>query len=92
VPPTITAGEPFSLTVTVQDVYGNTVTGYLGTVHFVLTGPAAAMAAYTFTAADMGNHTFTNLVLSQAGDYMLTATDAADPDLAGSVAFTVGPV
>jgi hypothetical protein len=89
--PSVTAGVPFSITVTVQDAYGNTVTGYLGTVHFTLTGPAMAMANYTFTAADRGSHTFSNLVLNQAGTYTLTGTDTADPTLTGSTMFTVVP-
>jgi hypothetical protein len=89
VPDTITAGMPFAITVTVQDAYGNTVTDYVGTVHFTLTGQATAQADYTFTASDMGSHTFSNLVLSQAGDYTLTATDEADPTISGSSFFTV---
>jgi hypothetical protein len=89
VPGTITAGVPFAITVTVQDAYGNTVTGYTGTVHFTLTGPAMAQADYTFTAADMGSHTFNNLVLSQAGDYTLTGMDTGDPTVGGSTLFTV---
>jgi hypothetical protein len=89
VPSTITAGVPFSITVTVQDAYGNTVSGYQGTVHFALTGPAMAQADYTFTAADQGSHTFNNLVLNQPGMYTLTATDTAEPMLTGSAMFTV---
>ena len=89
VPSTMTAGVPFAITVTVQDAYGNTVTGYPGTVHFTLTGPAMAMANYTFTASDMGSHTFNNLVLSQPGDYTLTGMDATDPTVTGSIMFTV---
>jgi hypothetical protein len=89
VPGTITAGVPFSITVTIQDAYGNTATGYTGTVHFTLTGPAMAQANYTFTAVDMGSHTFSNLVLNQAGDYTLTGMDIADPMVRGSTMFTV---
>jgi hypothetical protein len=92
VPGSITAGVPFSITVTVQDAYGNTVTDYMGTVHFTLTGPAMAQADYTFTASDMGSHTFTYVVLSQAGDYTLTGMDQEDPNISGSTLFTVsGP-
>jgi hypothetical protein len=91
VTPTIPAGTPFSITVTVQDAYGNTVTGYAGTIHFTLTGPVMPTADYTFTTTDIGTHAFSNLVLRQSGLYTLTATDAADPDLTGSVAFAVGP-
>jgi hypothetical protein len=89
VPATVTAGVPFAITVTVQDAYGNTVTGYTGTVHFTLTGPAMAQADYTFTASDMGSHTFSNLMLSQAGDYTLGGMDSADPTVSGSTSFTV---
>jgi hypothetical protein len=89
VAPALTAGVPFAITVTVQDAYGNTVTGYMGTVHFQLTGPVTGTADYTFTATDMGSHTFSNLVLSQPGSYILTATDENDPLLSGSASFTV---
>jgi hypothetical protein len=85
----LTAGVPFAITVTVQNTYGNTVTGYVGTVHFMLTGAAMAMADYTFTAADMGSHTFSPLVLSHAGDYTLTGMDTADPNLSGITLFAV---
>jgi hypothetical protein len=88
VPSSVTAGAPFSLTVTVQDAYGNTVTGYMDTVHFQLTGPVMPSANYTFTADDMGSHTFDGLVLNQQGDYTLTATD---PMLSGTLMFTVSP-
>jgi hypothetical protein len=89
VPSSVTAGAPFSVVVTVQDMYGNTVTGYTGTVHFQLTGPMMASADYTFTAADMGSHTFGGLLLNQPGDFTLTATDSADPMVSGTLMFTV---
>jgi hypothetical protein len=89
VPTAITAGVPFALTVTVQDAYGNTVTGYQGRVHFTLTGPAMAQADYTFTATDMGSHTFNNVVLRQEGDYTLAGMDSADPTISGSTFLTV---
>jgi hypothetical protein len=85
----ITAGVPFAITVTVQDAYGNTETGYQGMVHFTLTGPAMAQADYTFAATDMGSHTFNNLTLGQAGDYTLAGMDSADPTISSSTPFTV---
>src|SRR5205823_2385580 len=33
-PPTATGGTPFAFSVTAQDAFDNTVTGYGGTVHF----------------------------------------------------------
>ena len=63
-PSNVTAGRAFSLTITVQDAYGNVVTGYTGTIHFESTdGTATLPANYTFKAADNGVHTFTGLVL-----------------------------
>src|SRR5439155_1678843 len=62
-PATATAGSAFSITVTAQDTYGNTATGYTGTVHFTKTdsGSGTAVPAnYTFVAGDSGVHTFTN--------------------------------
>jgi hypothetical protein len=61
-PATVTAGTPFSYTVTAEDAFGNVETGSTGTVHFT---PSSADARavlppdYTFTAADAGVHTFT---------------------------------
>jgi hypothetical protein len=89
VPNSITAGVRFAITVTVQDGYGNTVTDYAGTVHFMLTGQAMAQADYTFTTSDMGSRTF-NVVLSQPGDYTLTGSDP-DAGIDGSVSFPVDP-
>jgi hypothetical protein len=88
VPSTITAGVPFAITVTIQDAYSNTVTGYTGRVQFAASNGQSA--AYTFTAADMGSHTFHGVVLNQPGTYTVTGTDTMDPSLTGSITFTVG--
>src|SRR5262249_5042489 len=61
-PAAVTAGTPFSCTITAEDKFGNVETGYAGTVHFsASTADAQAIlpADYTFTAADAGTHTFT---------------------------------
>ena len=56
---TQTAGTAQSLTVTAQDAYGNTATGYTGTVHFTSSdGSATLPANYTFLAGDAGVHSF----------------------------------
>jgi subtilisin-like proprotein convertase family protein len=44
-PATATAGTAFSVTVTAQDAYGNTATGYTGTVHFTSTDAQAVLPA-----------------------------------------------
>ncbi len=70
------AGVAGSVTVTAKDPYGNTVTAYLGTVHFSSSDPQAVLPAmYTFVAADNGMHTF-SATLKTAGSQSLTATDA----------------
>jgi hypothetical protein len=88
----VTAGVPFTITVTVQDAYGNTAIGYMGTVHFTAYngGALVAMADYTFPSTDSGQHTFTELVLHQPGDYTITGSDP-DAGIDGSVSFAVDP-
>jgi hypothetical protein len=89
---TVTAGVPFAITVTVEDIYGNTVTDFTDTVHFAASraGDVFASRDYAFTAADAGQHTFTGLVLDQPGDYTITGDDAM-AGIRGSVSFTVNP-
>jgi hypothetical protein len=87
-PSTVTAGTPFSITVTMQDVYNNTVTGYTGTVHF--TTSQGAQADYTFTPADMGSRTFT-VTLVHAGTLTVTGTDTGGSGATGTTQITVTP-
>ena len=85
-PSRVTAGVAFSLTVTVQDAYGNVVTGYTGTIHFKSTDTTATLPGdYTFTAADKGMHTFTGLVLRKKGKQTITITDTLNSSITGSV-------
>jgi hypothetical protein len=72
------AGTPFDVTVTALDPYGNTATGYLGSVTFTSADPygASLPADYTFGAADAGAHTFPGgATLYTAGTWDVTATD-----------------
>ena len=70
------AGTSFNVTMTALDPYGNTASGFRGTVHFSSTDPRASLPAdYTFTAADNGVHTFSGVVLLAAGNRSVTATD-----------------
>ncbi len=81
-PVSVSAGVPFSLTVTVEDAYGNVVVGYTGTIHFSSTDSRATLPAnYTFTAADAGVHTFTGLVLRKKGYQMISITDTHNSSL-----------
>ena len=98
-PTVLTAGVGQSFTVTVRDTFGNVVTGYMGTVGLTtqLTGTTTATAAtfsnspYTFTAADMGSHTFT-VAPELAASQTLTVTDTKAPAVtATSAPFNVTP-
>jgi hypothetical protein len=83
-----TAGKALNVTVTAQDAYGNTVTGYRGTVQFTSTDAQAVLPAnYTFTATDAGKHTF-SVPLNTAGSQTVTVTDTAN----GAVTGTSGTV
>src|SRR5262249_44866039 len=58
-PTPVTAGNSYNFTVTALDQYGNTNTGYTGTVTFSSSARKAVLpASYTFTSADKGVHTF----------------------------------
>ncbi len=72
------AGTPFDVTVTVQDVYGNTVTDYSGTVTFSSQDPYGATlpADYSFQPEDQGTATFPGgATLYTAGTWDVSATD-----------------
>ncbi len=74
----VTAGVPSTtLTVEARNAAGGVYTGYRGTIRFTSTDASAVLpAAYTFTAADAGLHTF-SVTLRTAGEQGITATDAA---------------
>src|SRR5262249_25697293 len=77
-PATITAGTAFDVTVKAVDMFGQTALGYRGTVTFSTTDPDPGVvlpAAYTFTAADQGMHTFGGFTLITPGAQTLTVED-----------------
>jgi hypothetical protein len=85
-PSSVKAGVAFSMTLTVEDVYGNVVTGYTRTVHFSGTDTRARLPKnHTFAAADKGVHTCTGLILRKKGSQKITITDTHDRSLTGSI-------
>jgi fibronectin type 3 domain-containing protein len=90
---TVTAGAPFTVTVTAFDAYGNKANGYRGTVHFTSTDPNAVLPGnYTFTATDSGKHVFTNaFTLTKVGTQTITATDTVTGSITGSISKWVKP-
>jgi hypothetical protein len=74
---TSTAGVAQSFTVVAKDAYGNTATGYTGTVRFGSTDPQAMLPSeYAFTTTDAGKHAF-GVTFKTAGYPRLTASDVA---------------
>jgi hypothetical protein len=67
--------------VTAQDAYGNTATGYTGTVHFASSDPRASLPADS--RLTNGTATFA-AVLYTAGSQSVTATDTANGNLMGT--------
>src|SRR5439155_420196 len=66
-----TAGTAFSVTVTAQDQFGNTVTNYAGTVHFTSSDGQAVLPA---------NSTLTN----GAGTFSVTLKTSGNQTIAGT--------
>jgi ELWxxDGT repeat protein len=91
-PSPVTAGVANNFTVTAKDVYGNTATGYRGTVRFTSTDTKAALpASYIFTSTDSGVHTFT-ATLKTVGTQSITATDIRTITITGTQSgITVNP-
>ena len=76
--PTIaTAGTPFSVTIRAEDAFGNTASGYTGTVSFSSSDPAAFLPTpYTFTTNDFGAKTLGGVILRATGTQTITVSDS----------------
>lgn len=84
-PPSAEHNTSYTFTVTAVDSYGNTVTGYLGTVEFSNTGGTALLPGpSTFTAADKGKATFKATLETVGSGQSLTATDENDASITGT--------
>ncbi|WP_257449162.1 lamin tail domain-containing protein [Archangium lipolyticum] len=74
-PGTTVASSAISVTVKVFDAYDNPAEGYAGSVALSSNDTAAELpAAWPFTAADKGQHTFDGVVLKTAGSRTVTAS------------------
>src|SRR5207302_11138509 len=71
-----TAGTSSPFTVTTQDPYANTATGYAGTVHFSSSDVSAAVVLPADSTLTSGQGSF-SATLIKAGAQTLTASDAA---------------
>jgi hypothetical protein len=91
IPSATVAGTPLTAVVSAVDGQGNVATDFNGTLHFSSTDPGAALPAdYTFTAADLGTHSF-QLELTRAAATTLTVTSAGLPPVSATVAVAHAP-
>jgi hypothetical protein len=88
VPDTVTAGQPFAITVQAVDESGNPAPGYRGTVTVTSDDPQGNSVSHTFVVEDSGTSVFTGLVLKTAGAVTLLAGDGT---LSGSASVLVDP-
>ena len=71
------------MTVTANDSYGDTATGYRGTVHFAPTDPRSVLPSdHTFTQADAGTQSF-GATLDSLGVQTVRACDTVPSAIAG---------
>jgi hypothetical protein len=85
------AGTGQSVTVTALDAYGNTASGYGGTVWFTSTDSQASLpGALTFSAANAGVRTAT-VMLKTAGARQVVVTDTATASLTDRQTVVVSP-
>jgi hypothetical protein len=88
-PTTITAGVAGSFIVTARDNFGNTATGYAGTVHFSSSDAQATLPANA--SLTNGTRTF-SATLKTASTQSLTATDTVTSSIGGTQSnITVNP-
>jgi hypothetical protein len=93
-PASVKPGNPFTITITALTAGNQPDALYTGTVQFTSSDLSAMLpAAYQFTLADGGTHTFT-VTLNTTGSQIITATDQAHNTITGTASPTVnaGPV
>jgi cytochrome c oxidase assembly protein Cox11 len=87
----VSAGAPTNIRVLALDASNHVVPTYTGTVQLSSTDSSTTVpAAYTFTTADQGAHTF-SVTPGTTGTETITATDTSDSSITGSVSLTVNP-
>jgi hypothetical protein len=85
VSPVVATGQPFQITVTALDLWGNVASTYHGTVHFSSTDFGAQLPDdYTFGAADGGTHIF-DATLQTSGLQTILIQDANTASLTTAV-------
>src|SRR5207244_4069385 len=80
-PANATAGAAFSITVTAQDQFGNTVTNYAGTVHFTSSDPQPLPPDHSTLTNGTGTFSVT---LKTSGNQTITGTDTVTNTITGT--------
>jgi hypothetical protein len=90
-PASVTAGTPFTITVSALAAGNGVDDLYTGTVTFTSSdGSAVLPGNYTFTKRDLGLHTFTvTLKTSNPAQQTITATDTVTSTITGTATVTV---
>jgi streptogramin lyase len=90
-PTSVPAGALFSITVVARDSASAIDPLYQGTIQITSTDPQGRtlVFGYTFTTADKGQHTFTNLRLTTASNQTITAVDLNVASVLGTRQVTV---
>lgn len=87
------AGQPFTLSLTVQDRYRNPVTGYTGTVRcerWRWQSEGQLIAPYTFEPTDNGFHEFASEVtINETGEWNIVCYDETTPKIAGTLTVNI---
>ena len=86
----VSAGASFSVTVTAQDQFGNTVPSYAGTVHLTSTDPHAVLPPDSTLIPGTGVGAFT-VTLETAGVMSITANDVWLIGTAAGITVNPGP-
>jgi hypothetical protein len=88
---TASAGTVLGLLVAVRDAFGNTATGYTGTIAVTASDARANLpAAATYGPTDAGRHAFP-VALVTAGSQTVTATDVGNAAIQCSAAVAITP-
>jgi alpha-tubulin suppressor-like RCC1 family protein len=91
-PDEVTAGAPFTVTVTALDPYGNAATAYRGTVALGSSDAGAVLpSSHAFADGDEGRHAFDGLELHAAGVQSVTAADTLAAGLGTTAEVLVRP-
>jgi len=76
-PASVTQGQPFTVSVVAENVKGNPVAGYSGTVHFTTSDTAGHATLPADSTLTNGQGSF-RVMLGQVGSQTLTVSDAAN--------------